>query len=95
LKAQRNAQIETNTRFGNLKRANIFKVFEEAIKQMKRLQNRGMVNGDDKNDMEDMETWSIKVKMKRSCVDKHKKTIITRKKKKKNQKYVDKSYGNS
>jgi hypothetical protein len=54
-----------------------------------------MVNGDDKNDMEDMETWSIKVKMKRSCVDKHKKTIITRKKKKKNQKYVDKSYGNS
>ncbi len=30
-------------------------MFEEAIKQMKRLQNPGMVNGDDKNDMEDME----------------------------------------
>jgi hypothetical protein len=44
-------------------------VFEEAIKQMKRLQNSRMVNGDDKNDMEDME-------------DKHKKTIITKKKKK-------------
>ncbi len=29
---------------------NVFKVVEEAIKQMKRLQNPRMVNGDDKND---------------------------------------------
>ncbi len=28
---------------------------EQAIKQMKRLQNLGMVDGDDRNDMRDME----------------------------------------
>jgi hypothetical protein len=57
LNAQRFAQIETNTTFGNLKGTNVFKVVEEAIKQMKRLQNPRMVNGDDKmmEDMEDME----------------------------------------
>jgi hypothetical protein len=30
-------------------------VVEQAIKQMKRLQNPGMVDGDDRNDMKDME----------------------------------------
>jgi hypothetical protein len=50
LNAQRDAQIETNTTFGNLKETNVFKVVEEAIKQMKRLQNPRMVNGDDKNE---------------------------------------------
>jgi hypothetical protein len=35
--AQKNAQIETNTTFGDLKGVYIFKVVEEAIKQMKRL----------------------------------------------------------
>ncbi len=35
-------------------------MFEEAIKQMKRLQNPRMVNGDDKNDMEDMEDMEHK-----------------------------------
>jgi hypothetical protein len=30
-------------------------VVEQAIKQMKRLKNSGMVNGDDRNDMRDME----------------------------------------
>jgi len=55
LEVQRNARIEANTRFGNFKGTNIFKVAKETIKQMKRLQNPGMVNGDDRNDMEDME----------------------------------------
>jgi hypothetical protein len=50
LNAQRDAQIETNTTFGNLKGTNVFKVVEEAIKQTKRLQNPRMVSGDDKND---------------------------------------------
>ncbi len=52
---QRNTQIEANTRFGNFKGANIFKVAKETIKQMKRLKIPRMVNGDDRNDMEDME----------------------------------------
>jgi hypothetical protein len=54
LEAQRYAQIETNKTFGNLKRTNISRVVEEVIKQMKRLQNPKMVDGDDRNDMEDM-----------------------------------------
>jgi hypothetical protein len=33
----------------------IFKVNEKVIKQMKRLQNPGWWNGDDRNDMEDIE----------------------------------------
>jgi hypothetical protein len=33
----------------------IFKVIEKVIKQMKRLQNPRMVDGDDRNDMEDIE----------------------------------------
>jgi hypothetical protein len=55
LEAQKDAQIETNTTFGNLKGTNIFKVAKEAIKQMRRLQNLGIVDGDDRNDMDDME----------------------------------------
>jgi len=39
-------------------------VVEETIKQMKMLQNLGMVDGDDTNDMENM---NIKVKMKFAC----------------------------
>jgi hypothetical protein len=38
-----------------LKGVDIFKVVEEAIKQMKRLQNSRMVDEDDRFDMEDME----------------------------------------
>jgi hypothetical protein len=34
---------------------NIFKVAKKEIKQMKRLQNPKMVDGDDRNDMENME----------------------------------------
>ncbi len=55
MEVQRNAWIETNTKFGNFNGVNIFKVAKETIKQMKRLQNPGMVNGNDRNDMEDME----------------------------------------
>ncbi len=55
LEAQTNAQIEVNTTFENLKIIDIFRVVEEALKQMKRLQNRRMVDGDGRNDMEDME----------------------------------------
>jgi hypothetical protein len=39
LEVQKYAQIKRNTTFGNLKGADIFKVVEEAIKQMKKLQN--------------------------------------------------------
>jgi hypothetical protein len=38
-----------------LKIVDIFRVVEEALKQMKRLQNRRMVDGDGRNDMDDME----------------------------------------
>jgi hypothetical protein len=55
LEVQKNAQIETNTTFGNLKGTYIFWVVEETIKQMNRLQHLEMVDGDDKNDIEDME----------------------------------------
>jgi hypothetical protein len=55
LEVQRDAQIEEDITFGNLKGADIFWLFEEAIKQMKRLQNPIMVDGDDGNDMENME----------------------------------------
>jgi hypothetical protein len=51
---KKNAQIEGNTTFGNL----IFFFFwvaEKTIKQTKRLQNPRMVDGDDRNDMVDME----------------------------------------
>jgi organic radical activating enzyme len=52
LEAQRYAQIETNTTFGNLKGTNILWVAKNAIKQMKRLQNPRMLDRDDGNDME-------------------------------------------
>ncbi len=55
LEAQIDAQIEVNTTFENLKIVDIFRVVEEALKQMKRLQNRRMVDGDGRNDMDDME----------------------------------------
>jgi hypothetical protein len=46
LEVQKDAQIEVNTTFGNLKRVDIFRVVEKAIKQMKRLQNLRMVDGE-------------------------------------------------
>jgi hypothetical protein len=52
LEVQRNAYIETNTTFGDLKGVHIFRVVEKTIKQVKRLQNPKMVDGNDKNDME-------------------------------------------
>jgi hypothetical protein len=52
---QKNAQIEGNTTFQNLKEINIFLVAEKAIKELKRLQNPRMVDGDDRIDMVDME----------------------------------------
>jgi hypothetical protein len=55
LEVQGNAQIEANTTFGNLKGVDIFKEVEEAIKQMERFQNLNMADGDDENDMEDMD----------------------------------------
>jgi hypothetical protein len=55
LEVQGNAQIEANTTFGNLKGVDIFKEVEEAIKQTERFQNLNMADGDDKNDMEDMD----------------------------------------
>ncbi len=55
LEAQTDAQIETNTTFGNLKRVDVFRVAKKTLKQMKRLQNPRMVDGNDRNDMEDME----------------------------------------
>jgi hypothetical protein len=54
LEVQKDAQIETNTTFGNLKGVDIFRVVEKIIKQMKRLQNLTMVDTDDRNDMENM-----------------------------------------
>ncbi len=52
LEVQRNAYIERNTTFGDLKGVHIFKVVEKKFKQVKRLQNPKMVDGNDKNDME-------------------------------------------
>jgi len=59
LEVQKNAQIEANTTFGNLKEIDIFKVAEKAIKQMERLQNLNMANGNDRNDMEDIDHWGV------------------------------------
>jgi len=53
-RAQKSAQIEENSTFGNIKGANLFKVVEEAIKQMKRLQNLGTMD-DDGIGIEDIE----------------------------------------
>jgi hypothetical protein len=55
LKVQRYAQMEKKiTTFGNLKRVDIFKVAKQPIKQMKRLQNPRMVDGDGRNDTKGM-----------------------------------------
>ncbi len=43
-----------NTTFGNLKGVDIFKVVKKPIKQMKRLQNPRMVDGDGRNDTKGM-----------------------------------------
>jgi hypothetical protein len=43
-----------NTTFGNLKGVDIFKVAKKPIKQMKRLQNPRMVDGDGRNDTKGM-----------------------------------------
>ncbi len=59
LEVQKNAQIEANTTFGNLKRIDIFKVAKETIKQMERFQNLNMANGNDRNDMEDIDHWGV------------------------------------
>jgi hypothetical protein len=47
-------KIEANATFGNLKGVGIFRVVEKTIKQMKRLQSLMMVDGDGRNDMENM-----------------------------------------
>jgi hypothetical protein len=47
-------EAKGNSTFSNIKRANLFKVIEEAIKQMKRLQNPRIMD-DDRIDMEDIE----------------------------------------
>jgi hypothetical protein len=52
LQTQGNAQVKANTTFENLKGVDIFKVVEEVIKEMERLQNLDMANGDDRNHME-------------------------------------------
>jgi hypothetical protein len=53
LEAQKEAQVEANSTFGNIKRVDLFKVAKEAIKQMKRLQNPRIMD-DDRIDMEDI-----------------------------------------
>jgi hypothetical protein len=53
LEAQKKAQAEANSTFGNIKRVDLFKVAKEAIKQMKRLQNPRIMD-DDRIDMEDI-----------------------------------------
>jgi hypothetical protein len=55
LEVQKNAYTEANTTFGNLNGVDICKVVEKIIKQVKRLQNPKMVDGNDQNDMEAME----------------------------------------
>ncbi len=53
MEAQKEAQVEANSTFGNIKRVDLFKVAKEAIKQMKRLQNPRIMD-DDRIDMEDI-----------------------------------------
>jgi hypothetical protein len=91
LEAQKDAQIETNTTFRNLKKMNFFKVAKEAIKQMRRLQNPRMVDGDDRNDMDDMEHQGETRNHVLTTMEKN----PNKKNKKINQKDVDRSYGNS
>jgi hypothetical protein len=58
------------------------------------LQNLGMVDGDDKNDMEDMEYMEHQGEDE-SCVENHGKQSQQENKRRKNQQVVDRSYGNS
>jgi hypothetical protein len=51
LEVQKKVQAEGNFTFDNIKGANMFKLVEEEIKQMKTLQNVGLMD-DDKIDME-------------------------------------------
>jgi hypothetical protein len=53
LEVQREAQTKANLTFGNIKRADLFKAAEEAIKEMKRLQNPRIMD-DDGIDMKDI-----------------------------------------
>jgi hypothetical protein len=53
LEVQKKVQAETNFTFDNNKEANMFKVIEKEIKQMKMLQNLGLMD-DDKTDMENI-----------------------------------------
>jgi len=53
LEVEREKQTQANSTFGYIKGANLFKVVEEAIKHMKRLQNPGIMD-DDRIDMEDI-----------------------------------------
>jgi hypothetical protein len=53
LDAQKKVQTKANFTFDSIKGVNMFKVVEEEIKQMKALQNLGLVD-DDKIDMENI-----------------------------------------
>jgi hypothetical protein len=68
LEAQKDAQIETNTTFRNLKKTNIFKVAKEATKQMKSLQNPRMVDGDDRNEMDYINLYTLYLHMYQPCL---------------------------
>jgi hypothetical protein len=65
-------------------------MFEEVIKQMKRLQNPRMVDGDDRNDMENMEDMEYQDEDENLNRKTQEKII-----EKNNRKDVDRSYGNS
>jgi hypothetical protein len=88
LEAQKEAQTKANSRFGNIKKAELFKVVEEAITKTKRLQNPRIMD-DDRIDMKDIE---------HQHEDENVITIEnnpSKKQLKKDQKYVDRGYGNS
>jgi hypothetical protein len=57
LETQKEAHVEANSTFGNIKRVDLFKVAKEAIKQMKKLQNLGIMD-DDRINMEDIKHQS-------------------------------------
>jgi hypothetical protein len=53
LEAQKETHAKENSTFGNIKGADLFKVVEKTIKQMKNLQNPRIMD-DDKINMEDI-----------------------------------------
>jgi len=53
LEVQKETQTKVNSTFGNIKRTNLFKVVEETVKEMKRLQNPRIMD-DDRIDMKDI-----------------------------------------